>query len=616
VPPPNLSGVSEAASPSADLRRSVSPPAVSPAWRRLLGVPGIWLAALLLALPSLFVGFSNDDLAHRLMLEGKDPGYSEGWFGLYDFTPPDFPARRAMDLGLFPWFTDPGLSLRFFRPLSSLSLALDHALFGRNAVLAHAQTLLWFLLLVAVASRLYRRWFTAPAALLATLVFGLSGVHAIPLSWIASRHTLIAATLGLLSLWAWARYREDRFTAGAPLALVALLAGLAASESALVAVPLLAAYELGTRGLKRGLRGASLPLGVALAYLILYACFGYGVKQSGFYVSPFETPLSYLAAAFWGVPALLAELLLGMPSIVSGMQGRSGQIMFLVLGLGAAFGALCLLRSLSRALPERTRRTLLWSSLGTALGLSALVGVLVSGRVLPLPEFAAAGLGGNALWAAWRLARGHEPSSGRKRWWGALALVALFQLAIPVLLRLAMPSQFAHQGDVERRLAEQADVGPCNRGGSIYLVNGADPTLTLYAAAAVLFYTPDQAHAERWRVLSMAPQAQRLIRTSPSALELEVLGTPRQKTPFEPLFRRLDRPLRVGQNVQLPELTATVLSSAEDGLFTRVRFQFLADLDPARDCLLAWHGGKLNFVPLPEPGASVRIEHEPGPMGL
>ncbi|HVZ32983.1 MAG TPA: hypothetical protein VG963_11185, partial [Polyangiaceae bacterium] len=424
-------------------------------------------------MPSLFVGFSNDDLSHRLMLEGKDPGYSGGWLGLYDFTPPDLPTSRVIDLGLFPWFTDPGLRLRFFRPLSSVSLALDHALFGRNAVLAHVQTLIWFAALVAIASRLYRRWFTPPAALLATLVFGLSGVHAIPLSWIASRHTLIAATFGLLALWAWSRYREERFSAGAPLALVALLAGLAASESALVAVPLLAAYELGTRGLKRGLRGAAFPLGVALVYLILYAALGYGTQRSGFYVSPFETPLSYLAAMFWGMPALWTELLLGVPSILSAMRGPSGQITFVVLGLGAAVGALCSLRALSRALPEQTRRTLLWSALGAALGLSALVGVLVSGRVLPLPEFAAAGLGGNALWAAWRLARGHQPSSGRKRWWWTLALVGLFQLAIPVLLRLAMPKAFARQGDVERRLAEQADVGPCSSGGSVYLVNGA-----------------------------------------------------------------------------------------------------------------------------------------------
>jgi hypothetical protein len=579
-------------------------------------MPGVLFTTLLLALPSLFVGFSNDDLSHRLMLEGKDPGYSGGWFGLYDFTPPAFPANRAIDLGLFPWFSDPGLSLRFFRPLSSVSLALDHALFGRNAVLAHLQTLLWLLALVAVASRLYRRWFKAPAALLATLVLGLSGVQAIPLSWVASRHTLIAATFGVVSLWSWARYREDRFSAGALLAFLSLLAALAASESGLVAVALLAAYEIGTRGLRRGLRGAVLPLGVALVYLVLYAALGYGAKRSGFYVSPFEVPLSYLVAMFWGMPALLAELLLGLPSIASAMQGRQGQIIFLGLGLAAAIGALCLLRALRRALPEQARRALLWSSLGAVLGLSALVGVLVSGRVLPLPEFAAAGLGGNALWAAWRLARGQVPSSGRKRWWVALALVGLFQLVIPVLLRLAMPSQFAHQGDVERRLAEQADVGPCTHGGSVYLVNGADPSLALYAAAATAFYTPDKAHAERWRVLSMAPQAQSLIRTGPRTLELDVLGPSRQKTPFEALFRRLDRPLRVGQSVKLPELTATVLSSADDGLFTRVRFDFSAALDPQRDCLLVWRGGKLEYLPPPNLGESVRIEHEAGPMGL
>ena len=150
----------------------------------------------------------------------------------------------------------------------------------------------------------------------------------------------------------------------------------------------------------------------------------------------------------------------------------------------------------------------------------------------------------------------------------------------------------------------------------MYLVNGSDPTLALYAAAALRFYTPDQAQAEPWRVLSMAPQAQSLTRSSPNTLELEVIGPSRQTTPFEALFRRPERPLFVGQSARLPELTATVLSLAENGLFTRVRFEFPRGLDPEHDCLVAWRGGKLEYLPLPEPGGSVRIEHEVGPLGL
>ena len=43
----------------------------------------------------------------------------------------------------------PQWSIRFFRPLSSWSLALDHWLFGRSAAAAHAQSLAWLLMLIA-----------------------------------------------------------------------------------------------------------------------------------------------------------------------------------------------------------------------------------------------------------------------------------------------------------------------------------------------------------------------------------------------------------------------------------------------------------------------------------
>ena len=217
-------------------------------------VPGIvarliWLWAALLAvlasLPSLFVGFVNDDLNHRLVLEGRVPGRSGTWFGLFDFTSPSLPASALTRQGIFPWFTDPALALRFLRPLSSATLALDHALFGRNALIAHVHSLLWMAVLAGIVGRLFQRWFSAPAALVSAVVFALSGVHAIPLSWLASRHTLVAASFGALSLWGWVRLREDGYKPGLALSAVALVASLLSSESGLVTARLLRARHTG-----------------------------------------------------------------------------------------------------------------------------------------------------------------------------------------------------------------------------------------------------------------------------------------------------------------------------------------------------------------------------------
>jgi hypothetical protein len=587
-----------------------------------VGVRPIWLWAigvtLLASLPGLFVGFASDDLSQRLMLEGRVPGYTGGWLGLYDFTPRSLPAAALIEQGLFPWFTDPTLALRFFRPLSSATLALDHVLFGRHALLAHLHSLLWLMLLVGVAARLYQRWFSARPALLAALVFALSGVLAIPVSWLASRHTLVAASFGVLALWAWLRFREDHFKPGLALALLALVAGLMASESGLVAVSLLGSYELGTRGLRRGGPTAALFLGLGLVYVITYAAFGYGARAGGFYVSPFDSPGAYLTAVLLGVPALSAELLLGLPSILAGIGGRPTQFVFAALGLAAAASTCFLLRALANSWAAGTRRVLTWLSLGALVSLVALVGAPVSGRVLPLPLLASAALAGHAISGCWSAARGSlgsPGSAGHKRWWGAFGLVAFFQLGVSPLVRLSFPSQFMKMGDQQQQIAREADVGACASGGSLYLVNGSDPNLTLYAAAALLFYTPEKAGAERLRVLSMAPQAQRLTRTAPGVLRLDVLDPPRRSNPFEQLFRGPEHPLRAGQRVQLAELAVQV-DEASDGAFTRASFSFPGTLDSRRSCLLIWRHGQLENLPLPGVGESVRIEHEPGPMGL
>jgi hypothetical protein len=568
-------------------------------------------ASLLASIPSLFVGLSSDDLSQRLILEGNAPGYPKSVFGLYDFTPPHLSAPVLIERGYLPWFTGPELELRFFRPLSSLTLALDAALFGRSAPLAHAQSLLWMLALSLLATLLYRRWFSAPAATLAAVIFAVSGVHGMSVSWLAARHTLIAATFGALALWAIIRYREDGYRRGLLLSLAALACSLLASESGLVAVVLIASYELATAGLARGALRAALPVALGGAYVVGYAALGYGARGSSFYVSPFSAPLAYLRAAFLGVPALGAELMLGLPSVVAGIGGGGALIAFALLGALALGAAFLLQRALGGLLSRDTRRTLGWLSLGGLLGMVALVGAPVSGRVLPLPALAAAAVMGNLLWGAWQRAREQHAL----RWWLAFGLVALFQLGVSPLARLFMSGQFRKSALDQERVAREADVGACAHGGTLYLINGSDPTLALYAAPILRFHTPEKAGADHLHVLSMAPQRQRLTRVTADTLELSVLEAPRRTNAFEQLFRASDDPLLPGTSIPIAQLGVHV-DEASAGVFTRAHFQAPRDLDPTRDCLLAWRNQRLENVPLPRIGESVEIEHEVGPMGL
>jgi hypothetical protein len=296
-------------------------------------------------------------------------------------------------------------------------------------------------------------------------------------------------------------------------------------------------------------------------------------------VSPFQNPVDYLVAAGLGVPALIAELLTGVPSIFAGLGGMSALIVLGAVGLAAAAGVYLLYRPLGAMVPARQRTLLSGLALGAVVGSVALVGAPVSGRVLPLPALAAAAIMGQALWASWALARGRAPVTvsapprGRKRWWTATVVLALFQLVL----------------------------SPCMR--------------VIMAAAALIFYTPEKAGAERFRVLSMAPQAQRLSRVSPDSVELEVLGEPRQLNPFENLFRGANSPLPLQTDLHLGELTARV-EQANVNLFTRARFEFTGGIDPGKHCLLVWRDKRLQNVAWPIEGTPLEILHERGPMGL
>ncbi len=601
----------EAVSPSGAVA-AVSPPARG-AW--------LWavLAAGLISIPSLFGGFSSDDFVHRLALEGNLPDYPLGPLSLYDFTPPGLAAEVLIDRGMFPWFTSPELSLRFLRPLSSASLTLDHLLFGRNALLSHLQSWLWMLLLAGAAARLYQRWFPPGAALGSALVFALSTVHGTPTAWLAARHTLIAAALAVLALWAWVRYREDRQRLLGPLALVALLGSLLASESGLVGVAFIASYELASRGLRRGLLAAAPALLLGLGYLALYVSLGYGAHGSSFYVSPFSAPLAYLELSLWSVPALGAELLLGIPSALASFMPEARTAIVLA-GLAAGTALAALFYRLRALLPATSRRTVCWLAAGSFVGLFALIGAPVTGRVLPLPAFGASALVGNALWAsraALRAARLRLSSARRTKVlaWAALLSLTVLHFGLSPLLRIGFALQSRHMAQSQRALAEQADLGACAKEGSLYLLTGSDPSLTLYAAPALRFYTPSKAGAERFRVLSMAPQTVLLSRPEPRTLRLEVADAPRRNNPFERLYRPADDPLVTGARVPLPELLVHV-DEAVDGVFNRVRFELGSDLESMPACLLAWKGGRLVTVPPPKPGDMVSLPHEPGPMGM
>src|SRR4051794_17764132 len=122
------------------------------------------------------------------------------------------PARtgRLIDLGIFPWWTDPGLKAEFLQALTVLTHRLDYALWPDSPALMHAHSLLWLGAAVAAASAFYRRMLGATwAAGIAALLFAADDARGATVGWLANRNVLVAATFGVLALIAHDRRRRD-----------------------------------------------------------------------------------------------------------------------------------------------------------------------------------------------------------------------------------------------------------------------------------------------------------------------------------------------------------------------------------------------------------------------
>lgn len=324
---------------------------------------------VLVFLPAILAPFFLDDFLHLAMVEGEFPG-KRSIFDFYDFVADDNRAEM-LERGLLPWWASADLRIRFFRPLASVLVWLDHVVFGHHALPMHLHSLAWWALAVVVAHRLYRRTFAARTSLLATTVFALAPCHWFPLAWLANRETLLAIAFGATGLLAMTRRPA---LAGLAFAL-ALLGG---GEYALAFGGYVLAYALVAREVPGRARLAALAAFTvpALVYLVVRTRLGYGAAGSGFYTDPLREPLVFLGKAPWRVVALLTESWLAFD--VAGFTPGSARWLVVLMLLGAV--AVCVMpvrRALAGLSPER-RVTATWLLLGSLLSLAPVLAVVPS----------------------------------------------------------------------------------------------------------------------------------------------------------------------------------------------------------------------------------------------
>jgi hypothetical protein len=269
------------------------------------------LIALLLVSPCLGVGPMGDDYMHMARVDPAlhVPGFAYAPLDLFTFVSGD-PAQRAVlrEEGIFGWWMAPDFRMSFWRPLSSLTHVLDHALWPRSFVLAHAQSMLWFAALLAVLAVLYRRFHRPWIAHLALLLYALDDARGWVLGWVANRNVLVAATLAFAALAVHDRARRDGWRPGVWLAPALFAAALLGGEAALGVTGYLFAHALfvDSGPLARRLARLVPYAALSVAWLAAYKALGYGTSGGGMYLNPLDEPAAYLGATALRLPVLAA----------------------------------------------------------------------------------------------------------------------------------------------------------------------------------------------------------------------------------------------------------------------------------------------------------------------
>ncbi|MBL8617021.1 MAG: hypothetical protein JNM72_15530 [Deltaproteobacteria bacterium] len=596
---------------------------------------------LLVASPTLSAPWMLDDWLHQdaLNVLGGAPGPAingalrDGWGlpTLFCFIPGEPAARAAMEAeGLLPWFSDPGVSLCFWRPLSTGLAMAERGLLdalgldlAARAVAMHAHTLLWYGLLVLLVAQLMRRLGLGRLGLVIAALFAIDDLHVVPVLWSASRNALWsaccalgAALLLLPGLPAADAAQPDPAAAPpSPAAAVGagllLLLGLFFGEGGAAGLLLILALAL---SLRRGWAPRLWTVAPAAAAGALWAPLwlgsGAAVAHTGWYRDPLHEPLAWLRGAAEALPILASNgfgLISGDAVMVrpdrAGALALTGALQLVVVAVftrrawpqlsalerrATTFGALayllCLLPSLS-TLPQN--RLLMTAGFGANV-LVAVIARWCRGQLaLPAPQPALVRLRGLLL----------LPIVAVHVGWAALAW-PLFTMGVRWTERVAR--------------AAQAEGLPGAAGGDQLLVGVSDPALVMYmrGAARVMGDAP----AGRWHLLSASQGAHAVQRTGPATLELRPLGGPIGVRPVDQAFRRGG--LAVGHQARRGPLTITALEvDPATGGVTALRVEADQPFEELGAGLVGWGGLGYTTGPLPAVGEAAEWAWVPGPAG-
>jgi hypothetical protein len=582
------------------------------AWRYWIVV--VLIVAILLYTPFLFSGFFQDDYGFRLQfspqayekLGAPAEVFQNDPLNLYGFSW-DSSTRFSLtrDKGFTPWWASDQIKTNFFRPLSSLTLALDYSLWPGAPLLMHFHSLLWFCLLIVLAYQLYRSVSgSAIVAGISILLLVLDDVFAGPVGWISNRHAVVAMVFSVLSVWLYHQGVSKRkwpYIAGA-CGVYAL--ALLASEMGLVAFAYLFAYLLvldRDKWLSRIKRLALFVL-ITVAWRLAYTGLGYGATGTLLYIDPILNPVDFITQLITRFPVLLFSAV-GLP-VAEALLAFSPQA-------AAVLAVVCLIPLGLLALAvypvlKAHRASAFWI-IGLLIAVIPLISGIPQNRNLGLVSLGVMALAGQ-LFADVAITKKAESLN--------TVQLVLLKIATPMLLILYLlvsPIVVITNPGSTRTMAEDqaqvADFGsdPELSQQHLYVIN--PPGTMIYVAGMLQRIFTDQPFPASINYLSSGftpvhierADAQTIVVTPedgytplPGPIVDEASGMVTHVGP-ENVYRALDefyynprQPMQVGQVITLSEVTVEVTEMTADGRITQAAFTFAHPLEDNRYVWLLW----------------------------